>query len=235
MANTIGKIMNINFKQLIYLSKKLTLLVIVLFTIFSSLYSPALLAANNDGLLEAIEKNKIEDVKELLQNGADPNDEAIFSLIEENADQDPKIVELLFNNNYKKLDPSLYCQHEINKLLAMRNMELTNIFDILPSPSKVSEVKYKNLNAKAAAYPKIPRILHHVWVTNEETKKEIPKEDIQHVLDTDKIFSQSKQRWEHIVWTNDKSLIPNSVKELESKGVQVRELTEIKKYFRLGR
>lgn len=166
-----------------------------------------------------------------LEKGANPNNQEIFSMLQE---IDPKIAELLFNNNYKKINLNSYCQ-SIKKTQDLYEEVLPTTYNVFPDPAKILEAKYKNLNAKAEAYPKIPRILHHVWLTNEKTRREIPEKDIQHVLDTDAIFSQSGQKWEHIVWTNDKSLIPASVEKLEARGIKVKELTEIRDKLKLGK
>jgi len=163
-----------------------------------------------------------------LKKGADPN--RLIQTDELNdLDLDimvinPKILELLFNNEYKKIDPNLFC-----KWLAFAKAE--------NSKEKVEysfDSKYKNLAAKAGLVPRIPRILHQIWVTNSERRREISAEDIQHILDAEKVFLQSGQKWEHIVWTNDKSLIPISVEKLESNGIKVREISEIENHLKYG-
>jgi len=42
-----------------------------------------------------------------------------------------------------------------------------------------------------------------------------------------------QEAWEHIVWTNDKSLIPRSVDKLQKEGIKVKDLSEIDKNFKL--
>lgn len=111
----------------------------------------------------------------------------------------------------------------------------TKLQQFLDNPAFILEQKYKHLEAKADPTPRIPRIIHHIWLTNSIQKREIPEEDIQNVLETEKFFSQSGQKWEHIVWTNDKNLIPASVKKLELNGIQVRETSELEAHLKLNK
>ena len=134
----------------------------------------------------------------------------------------PQILEVLFNNEYKKMDPALFCKY----LDFIKSQDdYTKYFNL--------ETKYKNLDAQATSELKIPRIIHHIWLTNDKQRREIPEEDIQHVLNTEEIFAKSGYKWEHVVWTNDKRLIPASVQTLEASGIKVRELSEIEEHLRL--
>ena len=169
-----------------------------------------------------------------LERGADPNS----LLQQQNGSQlsrvKPDILELLFNNEYKKIDPDLFCQY-MNFMRSVGYMD--GLFD---DPAALWDKKHKNLNAKAASMPKIPRIVHYVWLISE--KKEMDARDINNIIRTKELFSHSKEtclpgveEWKHIVWTNDKGLFPDSVKELESNGIQVREISEIEDHLRFGK
>lgn len=164
-----------------------------------------------------------------LEAGANPNSIRVFEKISHN----PQMAEVLFNNNYKKADPDIYCQYIKQQLMYRDIKGYDSVFSLVPV--MVLDIKYKHLNTtKIESSPKIPRILHHLWVTNEKIKKEIPEEDIQNVLNADKIISQGGKKWEHIVWTNDKLLIPISVGKLEANGIKVKELSELNKEFKLN-
>jgi hypothetical protein len=69
--------------------------------------------------------------------------------------------------------------------------------------------------------------LHHIWVTSEKKPKEISVEDIRYILEANNILAGSDQKWEHIIWTNNKSLIPESVRYLEARGIKFREIKEL--------
>jgi hypothetical protein len=93
-----------------------------------------------------------------------------------------------------------------------------------------------NINTKAISSPKVPRIIHSIWLTNSEQKREMCEGDIANIIKTkDTIFSNKKHlgKWQHVVWTNDKSLIPNTVKKLESSGINVREISEVANHLKL--
>jgi hypothetical protein len=188
--------------------------------------------ANVDQFLEKVVQQQAYDLNQCpsnynelvylaLKNGADPNSIMIFSMSNR---LDPKTLELLFNNNHKKMD-------SIDKFFKLIYVDGKHAQDPLYNYNK----KYKNLNAKASATPKIPRVIHHIWLTNNNQRKEISEEDIKHVLKTKEVFSQSEHKWEHTVWTNNKNLIPASVEILESRGIQVREMSEVEYNLRLSK
>ena len=184
------------------------------------------------------ENQQYQLIKLLLAEGWDPNNPIILArLIHLNLNQ--QIIDLLFTNNNIKVNPNLFsANREIIK-------QIDKSFDDLfaQDPASILNAKYKNLQVTSSLNLKIPRIIHHVWVTNRKTRREIPDEDIQHVLDTKNTFSQKdsslgtythpQEAWEHIVWTNDKSLIPRSVDKLQKEGIKVKDLSEIDKNFKL--
>lgn len=173
-----------------------------------------------------------------IAEGANPNIEVVYSALLE-PECLPELITLLFSNNYKKIDPKLFSQylekHLEKTLTDYRGRRFTELVSLYANnPALLLDMKYKNLNAEAAATPKIPRFLHHIWVTNEEVCREIAEEDIIKLKNTHVIFAKNGKEWQHIVWTNNKNLIPNSVKKLEKEGIIVRELSEISKDFKLN-
>ncbi len=74
----------------------------------------------------------------------------------------------------------------------------------------------------------IPKITHHVWITHPKKPKELfsIKEQISIVENTMQTFNQLPG-WRHYLWTNDKSLLPETTQWAESIGIQVRELSEL--------
>ena len=171
-----------------------------------------------------------------LEMGANPNDKRIFYGREDN----PEAAELLFNNEYKKIDPNVYC-HNVKNLLMYGKTMMGHLEgnSLLLSNDHVDiiDLQYKHLhlnNTITGPLPRIPRKLHHIWVTNEKIKKEISDTDIQYMSDSYNVITRGDQPWEHIVWTNNKNSIPISVEKLEAHGIRVREISELKDELKLG-
>jgi hypothetical protein len=60
----------------------------------------------------------------------------------------------------------------------------------------------------------------------------MPSGNINNIKATKKLFAKSGQPWQHIVWTNDRKLISNSIlNDLEQNEIEVREISEISSYF----
>lgn len=104
---------------------------------------------------------------------------------------------------------------------------------IATNPQWILDQKYKNLNATESFEPKMPYVIHHIWLTHPSSPKEIRKEDIVRAIETKEIFSKSKVEWQHIVWTNNLDLIPGSVIKLEEAGICVKSIYEYKDDFKL--
>jgi hypothetical protein len=98
---------------------------------------------------------------------------------------------------------------------------------------KYGERILENLSAPKAEVNKIPYIIHHVWLTNIKTPKELDPRDIRNVIQTKQTLKQSTKEWVHIVWTNAKALIPQSASILEKHGIEVRSIQDIKDDLRL--
>ncbi len=98
---------------------------------------------------------------------------------------------------------------------------------------KYADLVRTNLDAPKAEINKIPYLVHHVWLTHPQSPREIDPVDIANVLETKRIFENSNKKWAFVVWTNDKSLIPNSVLELERHGVEVKSMYSLREELRL--
>ena len=62
-----------------------------------------------------------------------------------------------------------------------------------------------------------------IWLTNKNSPKEMHKDDIRSLV-KQKNFFKDDGEWSHVVWTNDKYLIPKSVKSLKKHGIEVRSI-----------
>ncbi len=106
---------------------------------------------------------------------------------------------------------------------------LKKIFEV--EPTVMRSFLSKNLNSTKASALKIPKTIHHIWLTSSTAPKEIDRADIDAIIHNQKIHAGDE--WTHIVWTNDKNLIPKTVAQLETNKIQVREISEIENQLRL--
>ncbi len=88
---------------------------------------------------------------------------------------------------------------------------------------------------------KIPYLLHHIWLTHPLSPREMILTDLENIINIKMQFANKitmwgylvKGSWKHIVWTNDKDLIPNSVKILEKFGIEVKSIQDYQTELRL--
>lgn len=95
------------------------------------------------------------------------------------------------------------------------------MFDLILAPSLINERRWKYLNNPQSDIQKIPAKIHHIWLTSPDKPSEVRPQDIENVIKTKKLFNKSNLTWEHILWTNDRSLIPASIEKLQQDGIQV--------------
>lgn len=77
--------------------------------------------------------------------------------------------------------------------------------------------------------------MHRVWVTDpndpREIKNVLKNETLQQeVLNSMEVLKRSGGDWKFYFWTNDKSLIPETVQWMEKNGYTVREFKELPSY-----
>ncbi len=96
----------------------------------------------------------------------------------------------------------------------------------LDYPEKLLDKKHRYLQGQTVSsdVPKIPQVLHHIWLTHPLSPREIDSQDINQVIKNKIAVFCEDGCWEHIVWVNDPSLIPYSVEILEASGVSVRSI-----------
>ena len=92
---------------------------------------------------------------------------------------------------------------------------------------------YANKMADAADKQKqdpnnIPKVIHSIWLTNPSSPRELFKSDIKNIISNKKFFEKDGEKWSYIIWTNDKKLIPKSVKSLEKNNIEVRSIDDYK-------
>ena len=68
-----------------------------------------------------------------------------------------------------------------------------------------------------------PKVMNSIWLTAPNKPKELLDTDIDNVIANKKFFGNE---WTFVVWTNNKKLIPESVKKLQKNGIKIKELQE---------
>lgn len=98
---------------------------------------------------------------------------------------------------------------------------ISSICDMVKGPYiKFSDRK---LDPKAAD-TLIPKKIHHIWFTNEQSPKE---PNIDNIIKTHGVILKYSTEWTHALWTNNKKLIPNTVTILEGMGIKVFEIENL--------
>jgi hypothetical protein len=160
-------------------------------------------------------------IKYALERGANVNLNFSGATVLEIMGYDDKVVELLKSYGAKAADTQL------------QELYQNDLHHLLLKPSLVFEMKYKNLNAQESVEAKMPYTLHHIWLTHPDNPKEIRPQDIQNAIHSHEVFANSDVKWTQVVWSNDPTLIPNSVQVLAEYGIEVRSLYDYKEEFSL--
>jgi hypothetical protein len=189
-------------------------------------------------------------LKLVLESSSDGEGDSYsqYSLIEEAISLGAD-VNLEYDNGMrltKPLDEASELGHDINNLLkahgakcSKESERATDFFKetVLPfyssQPLKFAQKISENFSAQKAEVNKIPYLMHHIWLTHPLSPREILEDQLKEVLETQEYLKKSDKPWTHIVWTNDKSLIPNSVLKLEEQGFEVRSIEPFRNELRL--
>ncbi len=162
-----------------------------------------------------------------IDHGADPNFTTnnglkieLSSLFKDNI----KLLKFLIDNGAR------HCADARNRVQEFYDGGLG---ELLSDPQIVIDQKYKNLGAHEAFEAKMPYILHHIWLTHASAPREMLDTDIDNVIATKNLFSQAAVQWQHIIWTNDPQLFPESVEKLKGAGIKVQCIYEHKKDLKL--
>ncbi len=164
---------------------------------------------------EEITQKAFELIKLALDNGADINADYGSGTLFENS-RDPEVMEFLISHGAKCTDGIL---DEITE---------GGITEILFNPQITDEKKFKNLDAPKSEEAKMPYLVHQIWLTSSDNPKEIREQDLKIALETKETFAKAPVAWQQIVWTNDKTLFPKTVKILEENGIQVKSFYDYK-------
>ena len=112
-------------------------------------------------------------------------------------------------------------------------IEYEGLSPYLQNISGISEQLSKNLLADRTYINKIPYLVHHIWFTSSSNPREINDVEIKNIINAKEMLGEDHSKWSHIVWTNNKSLIPSSVEKLENNGIEVRSIEDYKQEFKL--
>ncbi len=86
--------------------------------------------------------------------------------------------------------------------------------------------RYININAPVSNTLRVPAISHHIWFTKPSAPSELREQDFISYNKILAILDANETKWQHYLWTNCKSCIPETVKKLNSINVIVREISE---------
>ena len=189
----------------------------------------------NDVLLLAFNSinnsNKNPELYELiefaLKRGADINLEIQTTTGNKNllsTSNDSKLISILKSHG-------AHC--DINSKIAPLLLEHEGFYKYLFNSFKFSKIMNQNLAIEEGPINKIPYLVHHIWLTHPSSPREISINDILNTLNTKKKFEESSNKWNHIIWTNNKTLIPESIEQLEKEGITIRSIQYYKENIRL--
>lgn len=123
-----------------------------------------------------------------------------------------------FNNSYKFLTKML--EHE-----GMNVKEVQAHFQQLYDKNNFGAL-LKNDKKALDSKPRIPLITHKIWLTNPSKPSEMPDKYTEWYENTIK-FNKPKDGWRHILWIQDRNLLPRTVELAEESGnIEVIELTD---------
>ena len=77
---------------------------------------------------------------------------------------------------------------------------------------------------------KIPHIFHSIWFTSTTSPREVRESDVEVVISNAKKTKAIFPDRDYILWTNDKKLIPTTIKALEAEGIKVCNTSELGDY-----
>jgi hypothetical protein len=80
----------------------------------------------------------------------------------------------------------------------------------------------------------VPPISHYLWLTSKNDPREIKENDLQNIFNNLQMIKDSSsfpQDWQHILWVNDKNLIPKTVERVSNSDLEIKELSEIKSFM----
>lgn len=79
----------------------------------------------------------------------------------------------------------------------------------------------------------IEKISHHIWIKSHQNKgrngniKEISEKNLKNLIDKSTKIDSSSSNFIHILWTNDKGLIPDTIDKLKDTSIEIREINTL--------
>ncbi|CDW72584.1 UNKNOWN [Stylonychia lemnae] len=126
------------------------------------------------------------------------------------------------------------------KILQMRGNETSDDFDFIEYNQMIQQYQNRSFVEKQIVYKysqdyKIPLISHRVWATDVKKPRELvelignrAKNSLQATYKyLDNSARKQGQKWTHILWVQDKELVPNTLKLFTKFGVTVRSVYEL--------
>ena len=150
---------------------------------------------------------------------------SLLDIYSNSPNTNPKLIQLIKNNG---------AQCGIDAWVTKNIIWRENFYKYELSVPKLTNQIIRNLAIRETEGNKIPYILHHIWFTHPSSPREILQEEIDIVVSNNRLIDNNSQgKWAHVVWSNDKSLIPNSLAKLKHEGIETRSIEDYKHELRL--
>lgn len=128
--------------------------------------------------------------------------------------------------------PTATCDKNILDSLKSTNMTqhdiLANKLHLLEQSETLAGAFYSN-NPPININP-IEKITHSLWISSHKNAKEIPEHNFNNLVEQLSKISNNASEFKHILWCNDKKIIPDTIKKLESLdniNIEIREISEL--------
>jgi hypothetical protein len=126
--------------------------------------------------------------------------------------------------------PSLRLRHFLKEKggrcysIPMEAFVEAGISHFLYQPEAVEAQLFTHLEAPFCKENKIPYSLHSLWLTSNDSPREMPPANVDMMIANWALFQKAPVQWEFILWTNNPHLFPKSVQRLQQAGITVRNI-----------
>jgi hypothetical protein len=128
--------------------------------------------------------------------------------------------------------PALGIKSTFSSVVNMENYKPLDYFEIAaieglnPNQLMHGQNRYQNINAPASDNFRVPAISHHIWFTKPSAPSEMREQDFTSYTRLLSVLGSNGTDWQHFLWTNCKSCIPETLKKFHNTNVIVREISD---------
>ena len=137
------------------------------------------------------------------------------------------LIKYMFTNTNDYVDVHPISSFDVDEIMRQEglttrfNNRFSHLIDVDGMHSKVELVDNSQ---------KIPHIFHSIWFTSTTSPREVRESDVEVVISNAKKTKAIFPDRDYILWTNDKKLIPTTIKALEAEGIKVCNTSELGDY-----